>query len=216
MFQICRFTLSMKYGYAFISAADQNAGMQLKALQKAGCHKLFTGHEGAGGTSKRSELLRCLRALQPGDTLVVCKLDRLARSLHALIEIVDGLGKRRANLLSLMDAINTSKQGLTGLGMDAQRQAVASFMNGNGQLAGEFTEVESGRKENRPELQKAIAACRQHRAVLLIAKLDRLARNVYFIAGLMNSDVEFVAYDMPSANRLTVHIWRRLPNMSVR
>ena len=101
----------MKYGYACISAADQNAGMQLKALQKAGCHKLFTGHEGAGGTSKRSELLRCLRALQPGDTLVVCKLDRLARSLHGLIEIVEDLRHRRANLLSLMDAINTSIPG---------------------------------------------------------------------------------------------------------
>ena len=101
----------MKYGYAFISAADQNAGLQLKALQKAGCHKLFTDHEGAGGISKRSELLRCLRALQPGDTLVVGKLNRLARSLHGLIEIVEGLRHRRASLLSLVEAINTSIPG---------------------------------------------------------------------------------------------------------
>jgi DNA invertase Pin-like site-specific DNA recombinase len=79
-------------------------------------------------------------------------------------------------------------------------------MAGKGQLAGEFIEVESGRKDNRPQLLAALAECRKRRAVLVIAKLDRLARNVHFISGLMNSDVEFVAVDMPSANRLTIHI----------
>ncbi|HUD10991.1 MAG TPA: recombinase family protein [Candidatus Saccharimonadia bacterium] len=102
--------------------------------------------------------------------------------------------------------VSTDKQGLSGLGMDAQRQAVASYMAGQGELASEFVEVESGRKDNRPQLLAAIAECRKQRAVLLIAKLDRLARNVHFISGLMNSDVEFVAVDMPSANRLTIHI----------
>ncbi len=102
--------------------------------------------------------------------------------------------------------VSTDKQGIKGLGMDAQREAVARFMAGKGELAAQFIEVESGRKDNRPQLLAALAECRKRRAVLVIAKLDRLARNVHFISGLMNSDVEFVAVDMPSANRLTIHI----------
>ena len=103
--------------------------------------------------------------------------------------------------------VSTDKQGLKGLGMEAQREAVTRFMTGKGQLAAEFVEVESGRKDtNRPQLHAALAECRKRHAVLVIAKLDRLARNVHFISGLMNSDVEFVAVDMPSANRLTIHI----------
>jgi DNA invertase Pin-like site-specific DNA recombinase len=102
--------------------------------------------------------------------------------------------------------VSTDKQGIKGLGMDAQREAVARFMTGKGDLAEQFIEVESGRKDNRPQLHAALAECRKRRAVLVIAKLDRLARNVHFISGLMNSDVEFVAVDMPSANRLTIHI----------
>jgi DNA invertase Pin-like site-specific DNA recombinase len=103
--------------------------------------------------------------------------------------------------------VSTDKQGIKGLGMDAQREAVARFMAGKGELAAQFVEVESGKKDtNRPQLHAALAECRKRRAVLVIAKLDRLARNVHFISGLMNSDVEFVAVDMPSANRLTIHI----------
>jgi DNA invertase Pin-like site-specific DNA recombinase len=102
--------------------------------------------------------------------------------------------------------VSTDRQGASGLGLDAQREAVARFMAGAGELTAQFVEVESGRKENRPELHAALAECRKRRAVLVIAKLDRLARNVHFISGLMNSDVEFVAVDMPSANRLTIHI----------
>ena len=103
--------------------------------------------------------------------------------------------------------VSTDKQGLKGLGMEAQREAVARFMTGKGKLAAEFVEVESGRKDsNRPQLHAALSECRKRHAVLVIAKLDRLARNVHFISGLMNSDVEFVAVDMPSASRLTIHI----------
>ena len=102
--------------------------------------------------------------------------------------------------------VSTDKQGLTGLRMEAQREAVARFLTGKGDLAASFVEVESGRKDNRPQLHAALNECRKRRAVLVIAKLDRLARNVHFISGLMNSDVEFVAVDMPSANRLTIHI----------
>jgi DNA invertase Pin-like site-specific DNA recombinase len=102
--------------------------------------------------------------------------------------------------------VSTDKQGIKSSGMDAQREAVARFMAGKGELAAQFIEVESGRKDNRPQLMAALAECRKRRAVLVIAKLDGLARNVHFISGLMNSDVEFVAVDMPSANRLTIHI----------
>jgi DNA invertase Pin-like site-specific DNA recombinase len=102
--------------------------------------------------------------------------------------------------------VSTDRQGASGLGLDAQRQAVARHVAGD-HLAAEFTEIESGRRDtNRPELHAALAECRKRRAVLLIARLDRLARNVAFIANLMESGVDFVAVDMPTANRLTIHI----------
>jgi DNA invertase Pin-like site-specific DNA recombinase len=80
------------------------------------------------------------------------------------------------------------------------------FLHNRGDLVTAFTEVESTRKHDRPQLAAALDACRKHKAVLLIAKLDRLARNVFFISGLMESGVEFIAMDMPEANRLTIHI----------
>jgi DNA invertase Pin-like site-specific DNA recombinase len=73
-------------------------------------------------------------------------------------------------------------------------------------VAAEFVEVESGKRDDRPQLVAALAACRLHRARLVIAKLDRLARNVAFIANLMDGAVDFVACDMPYANRLTLHL----------
>lgn len=100
--------------------------------------------------------------------------------------------------------VSTDKQGKSGLGLDAQRQAVAGFTNG-GTLIAEFTEVESTRN-HRPELDAALETCRRYKAILLIARLDRLARNVAFISNLMESRVDFVAVDMPEANRLTIHI----------
>ena len=103
--------------------------------------------------------------------------------------------------------VSTDKQGKSGLGLEAQQQAVAQFLAGRGELLAEFTEVESGKRHtNRPQLAEALALCRKHKARLVIAKLDRLARNVHFISGLMESGVDFVAVDMPEANRLTVHI----------
>ena len=103
--------------------------------------------------------------------------------------------------------VSTDKQGKSGLGLEAQRQAVVDFINGNGnKVIAEYTEVESGKRRDRPELAKALTDCRKHKAKLVIAKLDRLARNVHFISGLMESGVDFVAVDMPQANRLTVHI----------
>src|SRR3954471_5958624 len=101
--------------------------------------------------------------------------------------------------------VSTDRQGQSGLGLDAQRAAVAGFV-GARKLIAEFTEVESGRRADRPQLTAALDLCRRQRAMLVIAKLDRLARNVAFIANLMESGVEFTAVDMPSANRLTLHI----------
>ena len=103
--------------------------------------------------------------------------------------------------------VSTEKQGRSGLGLEAQRAAVEAHVAGaRGSVCAEFLEVESGRKRDRPQLASALAATRAHRAVLVIAKLDRLARNVHFVSGLMESGVEFVAADMPTVNRLTVHI----------
>ena len=103
--------------------------------------------------------------------------------------------------------VSTDSQGVTRLGLDAQRQAVARYI-GTGELIAEFTEIESGKKHtNRPQLLAALARCRKHRATLVIASLDRLARNVAFIATLMDNGADFIACDMPpQANRLTIHI----------
>jgi len=105
--------------------------------------------------------------------------------------------------------VSTKRQGLSGLGLDAQRESVAAYLAGfKGKLVAEFTEVEHGtRKGNhRPQLAAALAQCRVHNATLIIAKLDRLARNVAFVSNLMESGVDFTACDFPQANRLTVHI----------
>lgn len=102
--------------------------------------------------------------------------------------------------------VSTDKQGVFGLGMEAQHRAVTRYAEGRGTILAEYVEVETGKRSDRPQLMADLAECRRHRATLIIAKLDRLARNVHFISGLMNSDVEFVAVDMPTANRLTIHI----------
>jgi DNA invertase Pin-like site-specific DNA recombinase len=103
--------------------------------------------------------------------------------------------------------VSTQKQGRSGLGLSAQQEAVDSYLNGgNWKIVAAFTEIESGKKADRPELDKALAACRLHRATLVIAKLDRLARNAAFLLGLRDSGIDFVAADMPNANRLTVGI----------
>ncbi|MEQ8393957.1 recombinase family protein [Thalassobaculum sp.] len=103
--------------------------------------------------------------------------------------------------------VSTDRQGRSGLGLDAQRRAVEDYLSGLGLVpVTEFVEVESGSRNDRPELARALHACRKQSARLIIAKLDRLARNVAFVSGLMESGVDFVACDMPTANRLTIHI----------
>lgn len=106
--------------------------------------------------------------------------------------------------------VSTQKQGVTGLGMDAQRETVRQFLSRGGELVGEFVEVETGKGADalakRPQLAAALALCKKIGARLLIAKLDRLARNVHFVSGLLESKVRFLACDMPEANDLTIHV----------
>ena len=103
--------------------------------------------------------------------------------------------------------VSTDKQGISGLGMDAQKQAVANYLNGGSwNLLAEFAEVETGKRSDRQELVKAVALCRKEGATLLIAKLDRLARNAAFLLNLRDSGVNFVATDMPHADRFTVGV----------
>lgn len=103
--------------------------------------------------------------------------------------------------------VSTQKQGTSGLGLEAQQKAIADYLNGGTwELIGEFVEVESGKNNDRPKLKAALKQCALTGATLIIAKLDRLARNVAFISHLMDSEVDFVAVDFPQANRLTVHI----------
>jgi DNA invertase Pin-like site-specific DNA recombinase len=97
--------------------------------------------------------------------------------------------------------VSTDQQGSSGLGMDAQRFAVSRHV-GDSKLLAEYVEVESGKRhDNRPQLLSALADCRKRRATLVIAKLDRLARNVHFITGLMESKVDFICCDNPHANK---------------
>jgi DNA invertase Pin-like site-specific DNA recombinase len=103
--------------------------------------------------------------------------------------------------------VSTAKQGTSGLGLEAQRAAVAGFLNGgNWSLLGEHVEVESGKNNDRRELRLAMDRCRRTGATLLVAKLDRLSRNAHFLIGLRDAGVDFVAVDMPQANKLTVGI----------
>jgi DNA invertase Pin-like site-specific DNA recombinase len=96
--------------------------------------------------------------------------------------------------------VSTQRQGQSGLGLEAQRSAVQAYLAGK-EIIAEFTEVESGRKTDRPQLAAALALAKKQKATLVIAKLDRLARNVHFISGLLESNVQFVAADMPEADR---------------
>lgn len=101
--------------------------------------------------------------------------------------------------------VSTNKQGISGLGLEAQQKSVQDFCS-KGIIVQEFIEVESGKKAKRPELLKALALCKEKNYTLIIAKLDRLARNVLFTATLMESKVKFKAVDMPEADTFTIHI----------
>lgn len=99
--------------------------------------------------------------------------------------------------------VSTNKQGIDGLGIEAQEMSIKAY---NGNVIAKFVEVESGKRKDRPELTKALDHCKLTQSTLIVAKLDRLSRNVHFISSLMESGVEFIACDFPEANRLTLHI----------
>lgn len=107
--------------------------------------------------------------------------------------------------------VSTQKQGQSGLGLEAQQSAVMTYLNGGQwELVDSFTEIETGKGANaldrRPQLRAALEMCKRIKATLVIAKLDRLARNVHFVSGLIESGVEFVAADMPHANKTMIQI----------
>lgn len=119
----------------------------------------------------------------------------------------------RANPLPIVAyyRVSTRQQGQSGLGLEAQRAAVRAHVAETGDtLLSEFTEVESGKVASRPQLALALASCRALCAILVIAKLDRLSRNVAFLSALMDGDVEFRALDLPCASRLVLHIFAAL------
>ena len=101
--------------------------------------------------------------------------------------------------------VSTTRQGESGLGLEAQRAACLAHVRDN-PIVGEYTDIESGKNNRRPELAKALSHARIENAVLIIAKLDRLSRNVAFVSSLMESGVEFVACDNPHANKMTIQL----------
>jgi DNA invertase Pin-like site-specific DNA recombinase len=104
--------------------------------------------------------------------------------------------------------VSTQKQGLSGLGLEAQQKAVSDYLNGRQwELLHEFVEIESGRRKDRPQLKSALEMCRRKKATLVIAKLDRLARNVAFVATLLESNIRFVCCDMPEADSTMLQIY---------
>jgi DNA invertase Pin-like site-specific DNA recombinase len=104
--------------------------------------------------------------------------------------------------------VSTKQQGASGLGLEAQQRMTDDYVGGinGGRILSSFTEVESGKRSDRPELRKALQLARKRKATLLVAKLDRLARNVAFVSALMEAGVEFKAADFPDASRVMVHI----------
>ena len=138
-----------------------------------------------------------------------------AHLISAFDESVSDLGQRRGGTesmsatefqMSVKNAwviylgVSTARQGQSGLGFEAQQDAISRFVR-DGKVIASFTEIESGKRCDRPQLNAALAKCRETGAALLIGKLDRLARDVHFISGLMKSDLKFVACDMPDAGR---------------
>jgi len=118
--------------------------------------------------------------------------------------------RHRAGKFVAYYRVNADRHGRTSLGFDAQRKAVKDYLGGGlWELVGEFTELESRERIKRPELGRALAACRKLRARLIIARFDRLSRSPAFIAALIDSDVDFIALDKPHINRRTIHDFAR-------
>jgi DNA invertase Pin-like site-specific DNA recombinase len=106
--------------------------------------------------------------------------------------------------------VSTEKQGKSGLGLEAQKETVRAFVEKEGELIGEYVEVQSGRKDNREELWKAIRAAKEQKAKIVIARLDRFSRKVSFISGIMDQGVSLVIAEMPHASEFQLHIFAAL------
>lgn len=107
--------------------------------------------------------------------------------------------------------VSDPKQEKSGLGLSAQRQTISDYLTAHGgELIEEVQEVQSGGRDNRPELKRALDLCRKHEAVLLLPKLDRLSRRVSFISRLMESNIKFVVADMPNASDFSLHVYAAL------
>jgi DNA invertase Pin-like site-specific DNA recombinase len=106
--------------------------------------------------------------------------------------------------------VSTAKQGRSGLGLEAQKETVRAFIEKEGELIGEYVEVQSGRKDNREELWKAIKAAKSRNAKIVIARLDRFSRKVSFISGIMDQGVTLVVAEMPYATDFQLHIFAAL------
>lgn len=106
--------------------------------------------------------------------------------------------------------VSTKRQSSSGLGLDAQKRTVNTFVEKSGKILEEFVETESGAKNNRRELTAALAFARKHRAALLIAKLDRFSRRLSFIASMMESGVPLIVAEMPNATDFQLHIFAAL------
>ena len=102
--------------------------------------------------------------------------------------------------------VSTKKQAISGLGLDAQKTIVQNYLKDSNNIIAEYIEVETGKSANRPQLNKALQCCKESNATLIVAKLDRLARNLHFVTSLQVANVDFICCDMPTANRLTIHI----------
>lgn len=102
--------------------------------------------------------------------------------------------------------VSTARQGESGLGLEAQRQAVTTFLNGGRwTVLGEYVEIESGKNSNRPQLAAAIAAAKKAKATLVVSKIDRISRDIHFVSGLMKTGVSFVSADRPDADSFMIH-----------
>ncbi len=129
----------------------------------------------------------------------------VARQLNKLVN--DYFGESAVQKIIPYYRVSTAKQGRSGLGLEGQEAAVAAFVQTRGcDVLATYQEIESGKRADRPQLAKALAHAKRSKAVLVVAKLDRLARNVAFLSRLMESGVEFIAIDLEHANRLTIHI----------
>jgi DNA invertase Pin-like site-specific DNA recombinase len=129
----------------------------------------------------------------------------VARQLNRLLN--DNFGESAVQKIIAYYRVSTAKQGRSGLGMEGQQAAVDAFASRRGcEVLASYTEVESGKLADRPQLSKALAHAKRSKATLVVAKLDRLARNVAFLSHLMESGVDFIAIDLEHANRLTIHI----------